>query len=84
MRSALPRGEAVGKHNKRISKKEFVNRFTELTMKHLSKLPPEEQDARLEAFERRVATICRDKHPTPSRTPETPATRLVARAREDR
>ena len=73
----------MGKQNKKISKKEFVSRFTELATKHLSKLPPEEQDARLEAFERRVATICRDKHPTPSRTPETPATRLVARARED-
>ena len=74
----------MGKAKKKISKKEFVNRFTKLAMKHLSKLPPEEQEARLTAFERKVATISRDKRPTPSRTPETPATRLVARAHEDR
>lgn len=77
-------GVAVAKRNKRISKKEFINRFIELATKHLSKLPPDEQEARLSAFERKVATICRDKRPTPSRTPETPATRLVARAHEDR
>ena len=74
----------MGKAKKTISKKEFVSRFTKLAMKHLSKLPPEEQEARLSAFERKVATICRDKRPTPSRTPETPVTRLVARAHEDR
>lgn len=73
----------MGKRNKKISKKEFVSRFTKLATKHLAKLPPEEQDARLEAFERRVARIPRDKHPTPSRTPETPATHLVARGRAD-
>jgi len=77
-------GDVVSKANKKISKKEFVDRFTELAVKHLSKLPPEEQETRLTAFERKVATISRDKRPTPSRTPETPASRLVARAHEDR
>jgi len=74
----------VAKAKEKISKKEFIDRFTDLAVRHLSKLPPEEQEARVKAFERRVAKICRDNHPTPSRSPETPATHLATRGREDR
>jgi len=45
---------------RRISKKEFVERFTELTVRYFSRLSPEEQERRLSAFEKRVAEICRD------------------------
>lgn len=79
-RTVLDSAMAAKKRNKRISKKEFVKRFTDLTIRHFSKLPPEKQDAQLEALERRVSTISRDTHPTLSRTPETPAIRLSARS----
>ena len=48
---------AVAEKTRRISKKEFVNRFTELTVRYFSRLSPEEQEKRLSAFERRVVRI---------------------------
>ena len=75
--------KAIEMTKKRISKKEFIKRFTDLAIRHLAKLSPEEQEARLQAFETRVATICRDTRPTPSRIPETRAIRLATRGRED-
>jgi hypothetical protein len=78
------KGCAVIKAKKKISKKEFVKRFTDLAVKHLSQLPPEEQETRIKAFEHRAATISRDIRPTPSRISETPAIRLSARGREVR
>ncbi len=71
---------ATKQPKKRISKREFVKRFTDLTVRHLSKLPPEKQDAQLDALERRVATIYRDTKSTLSRNPETLAIHLAARS----
>lgn len=72
------------KATKKITKKEFIKRFTDLAVQHLSNFSPEEQETKLTALERRVATICRDKHPKRSRIPETPAIRLSGRVREAR
>ena len=69
----------MGKRNKRISKKEFVKRFTELTVRYFSRLSPEEQEKRLSAAERRLAKIFREPDPTPSRNRETQPIRLSAR-----
>ncbi len=72
------------KRTKGISKKEFVKRFTDLTVEIFSKMPPEEQEARLKAVERRVARIMgRADRPTLSQTPNTPATRLSGRNRHE-
>ncbi len=75
----------MGKGKKKISKKEFIERFTDLAVRHFSTMPPEEQERRLAAAERRLAKICRDAAgPTPSRTPETRSTCLAAQnPRED-
>lgn len=69
----------MAKKTRGITKKEFVKRFTELTVRHFSRLSPEEQEKRLSAAERRLARICREPSPTPSRSPETQPTRLSAR-----
>ncbi len=74
----------MARAQKKISKKQFVKQVTDLAVRQLSKLPEQEQEKRLRSFERKVATICRDTDSRPSRTPETPAIRLSAQAREDR
>lgn len=71
---------AVAKAGNHITKREFVKRFTDLTIRHLSKLTPEKQEAQLKALEKRASKSCPDNHPTISRTPETPAIRLAARS----
>ena len=53
----------MAKTKKSISKKEFVKQFTDLAIKHLSKLPPKEQEARIRAFERTASTTGRGDHP---------------------
>jgi len=71
----------MAKATKKISKKEFIKRFTDLAVEHLSNFSPEDQETKLKAFEHRVTTICRDRHPKRSRIPETPAIRLSGRVR---
>jgi len=68
----------VAKARNHITKREFVKRFTDLTLKHLSTLTPEKQEAQLKALEKRASKTCPDSHSTISRTPETPAIRLAA------
>ena len=68
------------KGKKPISKKEFVSRVTELTLRHFSKMSPAEQERRLSAAERRLSRIHRDTSSTTSRTVETPPIRLSARS----
>lgn len=70
----------MAKSEDRISKREFVKRFTDLTIRHLSNLPADKQEAQLKALERRTAKISRDIQSTPSRSPETPAIPLAARS----
>jgi len=73
------------KRRRRISKAEFVRKFTGEAMKYLEPLPATERDARIEAFGRSVLNSCaRDIEAKCSTTSETPATPLAARARESR
>jgi hypothetical protein len=70
---------------RKISKAEFVRKFTGEAMKYLESLPPAEREARIEAFGKRVISSCvpetEAKSPTASETRPIP---LVARARESR
>ena len=54
----------MAKEKKRISKKEFEERFTALIADHLSTMPLEEHKARLHSAERRLSKICRAERPT--------------------
>jgi len=69
----------TSKKTRKISKKEFVERFTELTVRYFSRFSPEEQEKRLSAAERRLAKIFRERRPTPSHIPETQPIHLSAR-----
>ena len=69
----------VAKGKKRISKKEFVDRFTEIISDHLSAMPIEEQRARLNAAKRRLASSRGEKRPTGQAASETSPIRLSAR-----
>lgn len=71
---------AVAKGKKRISKKEFVARFTEIISGHLATMPIEEQRARLNAAKRRLASGSREKRPTGQAVSETAPIRLSARS----
>ena len=71
------------KANSRITKAEFVKRFTELTIEHFSHLPAAEQEKRLQAAERRLAASRRETRPTPLGTGETRAIPLQARSRHE-
>ena len=62
---------------KRISKRQFVSRFTALAAEHLSKLPVSEQDARLETIGRILKR--RGARSTPSQSVATPVSPLLAR-----
>jgi hypothetical protein len=73
------------KRKKKISRAEFVRRFTGEAVKYLESLPPGERDARIEAFGKSVlsssAPEIEAKYPTAS---ETQAIPLAARVRESR
>ena len=69
----------MAKGKKKITKKEFVDRFTEIISEHLSVMPVEEQRARLNAAKRRLASGCREKRPTVQAVSETSPIRLSAR-----
>ena len=51
------------KRKKKISKAEFVRRFTGEAMKYLESLPLGERDARIEAFGKSVLSSCGPKLP---------------------
>jgi hypothetical protein len=70
------------KNRKKASLKETVNKLVAIAQEHLSKLPEEEQEARVAAFSRFVLTSSRDIHAKPSRTDDTQGSRVSARARE--
>lgn len=67
---------------KKLSKRQFVKRFTELAAEYLASLPPEEQDAKLRAVER-ILTSSRDTRSTPSRSGDTRLSALAARGRHE-
>ena len=73
----------MSKRKKKISRAEFVRRFTGEAMRYLESLPPGERDARIEAFGKSVLSSCAPeieaKCPT---TFETQAIPLAARVRE--
>jgi hypothetical protein len=48
------RSEDMPKRKKKMSKAEFVRRFTGEAMKYLESLPPSERDPRIEAFGKSV------------------------------
>ena len=68
----------VAKKHKKISLKTAVDKLTEITEKHLSALPEEEQDARVAAFARRDFNASRAAHTRPSKTGRTRATGQLA------
>jgi hypothetical protein len=73
------------KRKKKISKAEFVRKFTAEAMKYLGSLPPGERDTRIEAFGKSVVSSCAPEIEAKcSTTSETQAIPLVARARESR
>jgi len=73
----------VVKGKRRISKKEFVDGVTAVLSKHFSKMSKDEQNSRLTALERRVATMSRAARPTMRGSVETPQIRLAARTRHE-
>ena len=62
-----------------ITRREFEKRVAKLLEKHLATLPEEEQEARLQAAERRLAKISRDARTKDERVPEIPSIRLSSR-----
>lgn len=67
----------------KITKAEFVKRFTELTVEHMSTLPAAEQEKRLGAAERRLKAIRRDARATTSCIEDTSAIPLHGRSRHE-
>jgi hypothetical protein len=67
---------------KRISAREFSNRFTKIVSRHLSALRPEEQDKRIRNAERTALGASRAERPTTRRVEETRAIPLLSRSRE--
>ena len=79
------RSEDMPKRKKKISKAEFVRRFTGEAVKYLESLPPGERDARIEAFGKSVLSSCAPEIEAKcSTTSETQAFPLAARVRESR
>jgi len=79
------RGEEMPNRKKKISKAEFVRKFTGEAMKYLESLPPGERDARIEAFGKSVLSSCAPEIEAKCSTAsETRAIPLAARARESR
>ena len=71
------------KKARKPSLKESVDRITSIFEAHLSKLPVEEQENRVAAFERGVAKASRAKRSaTPSRRVHIEDSRVSARVRE--
>jgi hypothetical protein len=67
---------------KRITAREFSSRFTNIVSGHLSALPAEEQDKRIENAERTALGASRAEPPTSRRVEETRAIHLLSRSRE--
>lgn len=67
---------------KRISAREFSNRFTKIVSRHLPALGPEEQDKRIRSAERTALGASRAERPTTRRVEETRAIPLLSRSRE--
>jgi hypothetical protein len=72
----------MSKKRQRISAREFSNRFTKIVSRHLSALPPEEQDKCIKNAERTVLGASRAERPTTRRVEETRAIPLLSRTRE--
>jgi hypothetical protein len=64
-----------------IGASEFSNRFTEIVSRHLSALPPEEQDKRIKKAEGVALTATRAERPTTRRVEETWAVPLLSQSR---
>ena len=71
----------MSKKRQRISASEFSNRFTEIVSRHLSALPPEEQDKRIKKAEGVALTATRAERPTTRRVEETWAVPLLSQSR---
>jgi len=67
---------------RRISAREFSDRFTKIVSRHLSALPAEEQDKRIKNAERAALAASRAERPTTRRVEETRAIPLLSRTRE--
>ena len=72
----------MAKKRKRISAREFSTRFTKIVSRHLSTLPPEEQDRRLRNAARTALGASRADRPTTRRVEETQTTPPLSRIRE--
>jgi hypothetical protein len=70
----------MSKKRPRISASEFSNRFTEIVSRHLSALPPEEQDKRIKKAEGVALTATRAERPTTRRVEETWAVPLLSQS----
>lgn len=66
----------------KLSAKEFVERCTNLTIRHLSKLPAEERKKRIEALQKAASRVIGADRRTPSADCESVPIRLAARERE--
>ncbi len=72
----------MSRKGRRISAKEFSDRFTKIVSRHLGGLPSEEQDKRIRNAERVAHGASRADRPTTGRVEETRATPLLSRSRE--
>jgi hypothetical protein len=72
----------MSRKRKRISASEFSDRFTKIVSRHLSVLPPAEQDKRIKNAERAAIAASRAERPTTRRVEETRAIPLLSRTRE--
>jgi hypothetical protein len=72
----------MSKPNKKKSLAATARRLAAIAERALSKLPEEEQEARVAAFARVRFTPAREKRAKPSSTRHTRASRVSARARE--
>lgn len=70
------------KIQKSVSSEEFAEELVNIFEEKLAQLPPEEQDARIEAFRRKAAKLYHDTCATTPRRARTQASPLVARSRE--
>ncbi len=72
----------MSKKRQRMSASEFSNRFTKIVSRHLSALPPEEQDKRIKNAERAALAASRAERPTTRRVEETRTIPLLSRTHE--
>jgi len=73
------------KRNRKISKAEFVRKFTGEALNYLQSVPAGERDTRIDAFGKAIVNSCAPEIEAKcSTTSDTPATPLAARARESR